>query len=80
MNRSKKTISFKFKRYNSLGSQEVNAAKKVIMSGQLSPFLGAWELDKSIGNFYGGKKIREFENVIKKHFNVKHAIAVNSWT
>ena len=52
---------YNFKRYNSLGNEEIKAAQKVIKSGKLSPFLGAWELNKNVGNFYGGNKINEFE-------------------
>ena len=71
---------YNFKRYNSLGNEEIKAAQKVIRSGKLSPFLGAWELNKNVGNFYGGKKINKFEDIIKKHFKTKYAVAVNSWT
>lgn len=51
-----KTIEKPFKRYNSIGSEESNAAKAVIDSGVLSQFIGAWHED-----FYGGPKVREFE-------------------
>lgn len=70
-----KTIATEFKRYNSIGSEEVQAAKGVIESGVLSQFLGAWHPD-----FYGGPKVKEFERMCEAYFDVKHAITVNSWT
>tara|TARA_B100001175_G_C19501166_1_gene638138 strand:- start:52 stop:1323 length:1272 start_codon:yes stop_codon:yes gene_type:complete len=71
----KKIINKKFEIYNSIGSEEVNAAKSVVESGVLSKFLGCWDDD-----FYGGPKVLEFERACEKYFNVKHAITVNSWT
>jgi perosamine synthetase len=70
-----KTIQTAFKRYNPIGSEEVEAAKQVIESGVLSQFLGAWHED-----FYGGPKVREFERQCAEYFGVKHAVTVNSWT
>lgn len=70
-----KTINTIFKRYNSIGAEEVEAAKRVIESGTLSQFLGAWHED-----FYGGPKVQEFERVCEAYFGVKHAVTVNSWT
>lgn len=70
-----KTIQTEFRRYNSLGNEEVQAAKEVIESGVLSQFLGAWHAD-----FYGGPKVQEFERQCSKYFGVKHAVTVNSWT
>lgn len=71
----KKCIERPFKRYNSIGEEEVCAAKKVVESGVLSQFLGTWSPD-----FYGGPKVREFEKAAADYFHVKHAITVNSWT
>ena len=71
----KKTIEKEFKIYNSIGKEEVNAAKQVIESGVLSKFLGCWDDD-----FYGGPKVQEFERACEKYFNVNHAVTVNSWT
>lgn len=71
----KKTIDYEFQRYNSIGKEELSAATKVIESGALSKFLGS-----SGEEFYGGPKIKEFEDVAAKYFNVKHAITLNSWT
>jgi perosamine synthetase len=70
-----KVICSSFKPYNSMGIEEVNAAKKVIESGVLSQFLGAWHPD-----FFGGPKVQEFERLAEKYFDVKHAVTVNSWT
>jgi len=70
-----KIIQVPFKRYNSIGKEEVEAARKVIESGVLSQFLGAWHED-----FYGGPKVREFESACAAYFGVKHAVTVNSWT
>jgi perosamine synthetase len=71
----KKTISKPFKLYNSIGREEVEAAKQVIESGILSKYLACWGSD-----FYGGPKVQEFERQCEKYFGVKHAITVNSWT
>ncbi|MBL0954706.1 MAG: DegT/DnrJ/EryC1/StrS family aminotransferase [Leptospira sp.] len=70
-----KVINFELNRYNSLGPEEVEAAKRVVESGNLSQFLGCWDPD-----FYGGPKVQEFEKNCREYFNVKHAITVNSWT
>lgn len=70
-----KVITRKFSRYNSIGSEEVSAAKSVIESGVLSQFLGVWHKE-----FYGGPKVLEFEKYCAEFFDVKHAITVNSWT
>lgn len=70
-----KTIQTTFKRYNSMGAEEVEAARRVVESGVLSRFLGAWHED-----FYGGEKVREFERACEAFFCVKHAVTVNSAT
>jgi len=70
-----KVINEKFKTYNSIGLEEVNAAKSVVESGVLSQFLGSWNPD-----FYGGPNVQKFERMWEKEFNVKHAVTVNSWT
>lgn len=70
-----KTIKTPFVVYNSIGKEEVAAATAVVESGVLSKFLGRWGSD-----FLGGPKVREFERDCEKHFGVKHAITVNSWT
>ena len=70
-----KAITQPFQRYNSIGKEEVEAARQVVESGNLSQFLGCWDPD-----FYGGQKVRAFEELCAEHFGVKHAITVNSWT
>ena len=70
----------KLKRFNSIDKKSVKSALKVLKSGKLSPFVGNWKNDKIVGSFYGGKNVQDLENYFKKKFNVKHAIAVNSWT
>jgi dTDP-4-amino-4,6-dideoxygalactose transaminase len=70
-----KTVSRPFSKYKSIGNEEVKAAKKVIESGILSEYIGAWGK-----NFYGGPKVLEFEKAVTDFFDVKHAVTVNSWT
>lgn len=70
-----KTIERPFKRYNSIGPEEVAAAKQVVESGVLSQYLGCWTPD-----FYGGPKVQEFERACEAYFGVKHVVTVNSWT
>lgn len=70
-----KAIQAAFKKYNPIGAEEVQAAQKVIESGVLSRFIGAWHED-----FLGGPKVREFERACEVYFGVKHAVTVNSAT
>lgn len=70
-----KTIQKPFKRYNPIGQEEVDAAKRVVESGVLSQFLGCWDPD-----FYGGSEVQKFERACEAYFGVKHAVTVNSWT
>lgn len=70
-----KTITQSFKKYNSIGKEEIEAVREVMESGNLSQFIGAWSPD-----FNGGPKVKEFERQCESYFNVKHAITVNSWT
>lgn len=70
-----KTISETFPLYRSIGQEELEVAKKVIESGVLSQFVGAWTPD-----FYGGPQVRKFEKASAEYFGAKHAITVNSWT
>ena len=70
-----KSIPKAFNKYNSIGVEEVVAAKLTIESGVLSDFVGAW-----CPEFAGGPKVQEFERAWEKHYGVKHAITVNSWT
>jgi dTDP-4-amino-4,6-dideoxygalactose transaminase len=72
---NKKIINYKFKKLNPIGREELYAAKRVITSGKLSGFLAGKGPE-----FEGGKYVKLFEEKIKKYFNVKYAITVNSWT
>lgn len=64
-----------FPRYNNIDQNEINEVVKVMQSGVLSKYLGAWHED-----FYGGDKIQEFEKAWSEYFEVKHSISVNSNT
>lgn len=70
-----KTIDRPFKKYNTIGAEEKLAAQRVLDSGNLSQFLGAWHDD-----FFGGPEVLSFERQCASYFKVKHAITVNSWT
>jgi dTDP-4-amino-4,6-dideoxygalactose transaminase len=70
-----KTMTSKLRHYNSIGAEEVVAARAVIESGVLSKYLGCWDPD-----FFGGPKVQEFERLCERSFGVKHAVTVNSWT
>ena len=70
-----RTITTPFRRYNPIGAEEADAARKVVESGVLSQFLGCWHAD-----FYGGPKVREFERMCASWFGARHAITVNSCT
>ncbi len=68
-------IKKEFPIYNTIGQEEINAANKVLKSGNLSGFLGS----RGIG-FEGGEQIKNLEKEGAKYFDVKHCISVNSWT
>ena len=75
INGGEKIIKNNFKIYNTIGDEEKYAVTKILDSGVLSKYLGCWHDD-----FYGGPKVREFENAWSKYFGVKHAVTVNSWS
>lgn len=66
---------YHFRRYNSIGKEELDAATKVISSGVLSSFVGSWS-----PSFHGGEQVQALEREMQDFFGVKHAISVNSWT
>ena len=70
-----KTLTSKLRHYNSMGAEEVAAARAVVESGVLSKYLGCWD-----PNFFGGPKVQEFERLCERTFGVRHAVTVNSWT
>ena len=75
INGGEKVRTEKFPAHITVGKEEEKAVSRVIKSGILSRFLGSWHED-----FYGGPEVRGFEKEWAEHFNVKHAIAVNSAT
>lgn len=64
-----------FPAYNPIGIEEQRAAARVMESGNLSQYLGAWHAD-----FMGGPEVRRFEEAWATQFGVPHALAVNSAT
>lgn len=64
-----------FPGYNTIGVEEKKAVERVLDSGILSKFLGAWTKD-----FYGGEEVLALEKEWAKKFKVKHALSVNSNT
>jgi dTDP-4-amino-4,6-dideoxygalactose transaminase len=64
-----------FPNYNSIGESEKQAVMDVLDGKVLSGFLGAWS-DK----FYGGPRVQALEGAWVDHFDVKHAVSVNSAT
>ncbi len=70
-----KTVSTHLTAYDSIGPEEVEAAKQVVASGVLSEFLGSWGPE-----FFGGAKVQELERAWESHFGTKHAVSVNSNT
>jgi dTDP-4-amino-4,6-dideoxygalactose transaminase len=70
-----RAVNHGFKLYNTMGKEEERAAVKVIRSGVLSRFIGAWDKD-----FFGGEYVQSFEKKFAAAFGVKHAVSVNSAT
>ena len=68
-------IKKKFPPYNTIGEEEKSAANKVLDSGILSGFVGA-----PGSGFNGGEEIQNLEIEVANYFNVKHCVALNSWT
>ena len=64
-----------FKKFNTIGEEEKAIVNEILDSGVLSKYVGEWGPD-----FLGGPYVREFEAACEKYFDVKHAIAFNSWT
>jgi perosamine synthetase len=61
--------------YRSIGVEEDAAVLRVMRSGNLSSFIGAW-----CDDFYGGVEVKRFERQWAERFKVKHALSVNSNT
>ncbi len=64
-----------FPAYNTIGEEEKEAALRVLDSGNLSQFLGAWHPD-----FFGGPEVQAFEEKCSEVFECRHSISVNSNT
>lgn len=64
-----------FPAYRVIGDEEKAAAARVLDSGILSRFLGAWHAD-----FFGGPEVQAFEKTWAELCQVKHGISVNSCT
>lgn len=65
----------KFKNFSTIGHEEISSALKVLKSGNLSAFIASYP-----SGFNGGKYNQLFEKKLKKFYNCKYAILVNSWT
>ena len=59
-----KIIKKPFKKYNTIGEEELNAVTKVIKKGILSKYLARWGDD-----FEGGPKVKTFENLERNTLN-----------
>lgn len=70
-----KSVSRPIPAYNSLGAEEVEAARRVVASGHLSQFFGSWG-----ENFLGGLEVRAFEQEWQEYFKTPFAVSVNSAT
>ncbi|MCB9805863.1 DegT/DnrJ/EryC1/StrS family aminotransferase [Candidatus Nomurabacteria bacterium] len=75
INGGKKVRNKLFPMYKVIDDKEIKAVTKVLKSGILSRFLGAWHLD-----FYGGPEVQKCEKAWAKMFGAKYAISVNSAT
>lgn len=64
-----------FPAHNPIGPEEKKEVNRVLDSGVLSRYIGAWGPE-----FYGGSEVKEFEKEWAAYFGAKHAIAVNSCT
>lgn len=64
-----------FPAYKFIGEEEKRATARVIDSGILSRFIGAWHAD-----FLGGPEVQAFEKGWATLCGVRHAISVNSCT
>lgn len=64
-----------FPAYNTIGKEEKEAVQKVLDSGNLSQYLGAWTDD-----FFGGPMVRKLEEAWCKALDIQYAVSVNSNT
>lgn len=71
----KKTRRKPFIDHAIIGNEEKKRVNDVLKSGMLSGFIA-----KAGENFLGGRQVREFEDLVKKYFDIKFAISANSAT
>ena len=71
----KPSIKYTFKNTNYIGKEEKKAVNRVMNTGKLSGFVGAW-----VPEFYGGKEVKRLEKNWSKYFKVKHSVSMNSAT
>lgn len=64
-----------FPAHNTIGQEEKDAVMKVLDSGNLSQYIGAWHQD-----FFGGPTVKLLEKNWGDLFGIKHSITVNSNT
>ena len=64
-----------FDTYNSIGQEEIDAVSRVMSSGCLSGYYGAWS-----DEFFGGPVVKNFEAAWAEQFKCRHAVAMNSNT
>lgn len=64
-----------FPPYNTIDDAEKREVMEVLDSGVLSSFLGS-----PCAEFFGGPKVQQLERAWEQHFNIKHAVSMNSAT
>jgi len=68
-------MSRKFKKFNTIGDEEIKEILAVLQSGNLSGFYGSWSEE-----FYGGPYVKRLEQMAEREFETKNAVTFNSWT
>ena len=68
-------IDHDLKPYRTIGDEERAAVDRVMETGELSGFVGAW-----CDAFNGGPQVQAFEAAWQETFDVRHAVSVNSNT
>ena len=75
INGGEPTITKPFPKYSSFDEKELEAVTRVMKSGILSAYIGDLSPE-----FMGGDEVRALEKKAAELFDVKYALAVNSWT
>lgn len=68
-------IKHSFPSYNTIGREEKEAVARIMDSGNLSQYIGAWHDD-----FWGGPAVKELEKYAAGMVGAEYALAVNSAT